>query len=357
MYNQCVDELVRAVPRHVETERAITIAASLRPTWRTAAGWLAIAAASIFTLVHALWNARRRSGIGAVAATLVAAGLLAFPGRALASEATDPPEHVMRPGSMSEWPVDDKDPLKTVPTPAQRDSEPLQFGYHLMDLADKAQEATKRGDHEAAAKFYEAMAKAVPDVSIAFGKMCESYEAAGQREKAITACEVALTKQGVRIDDYSRFARLVLSKPTRLEPQEIEDVDAVAEHLKSDSGARAYGFEVECNLAVRLGDPKRLEECAPALAAIAPDAPKTLFFQWSLALQKHDYAAARLWLDRARASSMPKEEVQRMDDALVGAMPIWRRTFHDWRIATTLVLLAVAGVGMFMTWRRSHAMA
>src|SRR5262249_27086776 len=156
-------------------------------------------AASIFTLVHALWNARRRKGIMAVGATLVAAGLLAFPGRALASEATAaPPEHAMRPGSMSEWPVDDKDPLKTVPTPAQRDSEPLQFGYHLMDLADKAQDATKRGDHEAAAKFYEAMAKAVPDVSIAFAKMCESYEAAGQREKAITACGIALNKQGVR---------------------------------------------------------------------------------------------------------------------------------------------------------------
>jgi hypothetical protein len=157
--------------------------------------------------------------------------------------------------------------------------------------------------------------------------------------------------------DYTHYAGLVLAKPIKLEQGEIDDVDAVIEHLKGDPAARPAGLEVQCDLGVRLGDKKRLEECAPALAELAPDNPKAVFFQWSLALMKHDYAAANTFLAHAKASPMKREEVAKMEEATIGALPIWRRAFHDWRIPATLLVLVAAALGMTMTWRRSRAMA
>jgi hypothetical protein len=148
-----------------------------------------------------------------------------------------------------------------------------------------------------------------------------------------------------------------LAKPTRLEPAEVDDVDAVVDHLKKDESSRPAGFEVQCNLAVRLGDKQRLEECAPALAAVAPGDPKTLFFEWSLALMHRDFPAARKFLEHAKASPMKPEEVARMEEATIGALPIWRRAFQDWRIPATLGIVVAAALAMGMTWRRARAIA
>jgi tetratricopeptide (TPR) repeat protein len=365
MLNDCVADLERVAPAHDETLRAMSFATAIRPGWPTALGWLAIVGLALGTMVHALFQSRRRgwrrsarAGAGSAAVVIALVGLL--PARAFADgvdNSANGEERVPRAGSLSKWSVDEKNPEGTVPSPGQRDADPLEYGYHLMDLTDKGEAAMRRGDYAAAAKFYAALAKAVPDVSIAFAKACDAYDALGDREKALASCAAALRRQGVRVGDYAHFARLVLAKPTRLDPSEVDDVDAVIDHLKKDESARPAGFEVQCNLAVRLGDKKRLEECAPALAVIAPGDPKTLFFQWSLALMQRDFPAARRFIEHAKASPMKPEEVAKMEEATIGALPIWRRAFHDWRIPTTLGILLFAGLAILTTWRRSDAMA
>jgi tetratricopeptide (TPR) repeat protein len=358
MLNDCVADLQRIAPNHYETSRATAIAASIRPGWRTAAGWLAIAGVAIATLMHALLRSRRRGSAATVVGTAVVLAVALSAGRASADgiEKTDN-ERAPQAGALSKWAIDDKDPSASVPSVAQRDADPLEYGYHLMDLTDKAEAAMRRGDQAAAAKFYAALAKAVPDVSIAYAKMCDAYDAMGDRDKAVQSCTAALGKQGVRIGDYTHYARLVLAKPTRLGQEEIDDLDAVVEHLKNDQAARPAAFEIECSLGVRLGDKRRLDECAPSLAALAPDDTKTLFYQWSLALMQHDYAAASAFLEHAKKSPMPREDVSKMEDATIGALPVWRRAFHDWRIPATLAILVAAALGMAMTWRRSRALA
>jgi len=321
---------------------------------------LAMVGFSIATLVHALLRLRRRSSMTAAAvagAALVLAVVLA-PSRAFADGIENSEDQrVPRAGALSKWSIDDKDPSASVPSPAQRDSDPLEYGYHLMDLTDQAEAAMKRGDHAAAAKLYAALAKAVPDVSIAYAKMCDAYDAMGDRDKAIESCTAALGKPGVRIGDYSHYARLVLAKPIRLDQSEIDDLDAVVDHLKNDPSARSAAFDIECGLGIRLGDKRRLEECAPALATLSPEDTKTVFYQWSLALMQHDYTAANTFLEHAKKSPMPREDVVKMEEATIGALPVWRRAFHDWRIPTTLAILAAAALGMAMTWRRSRALA
>ena len=47
--------------------------------------------------------------------------------------------------------------------PKQRDGNPLEFGYFVQDLLAKAEIATKKQDHQAAIRYYRALAIGVPD--------------------------------------------------------------------------------------------------------------------------------------------------------------------------------------------------
>ena len=55
-----------------------------------------------------------------------------------------------------------------------------------------------------------ALAKAVPDRSVSYGKMCAAYEALGERDHGLESCRDALGRQGVRVEDFSRYVRLLL---------------------------------------------------------------------------------------------------------------------------------------------------
>jgi tetratricopeptide (TPR) repeat protein len=359
MFKECVDTLLRIAPGHFETERALAIAARLRPGWGTVTCWLAIALATLGTLSHALLAKRRsfmNGGLG-VAVLLCVLGSFSTTAWAGISEEPTPPtppveEHTPHAGALSIWPINHQNPESSVPTPQQRDSNPLEYGYHLMDLTDAAVAATKAGDHQAAVKYYRALAKAVPDVSISFGKLCESYDAAGDRANAIGTCAIALGKPGVRLVDFQHYARLLLSKPGTLDSAEVEDVDTVIAHLKTDEAGRPSAYEIECNLAVRIGDVKRLEECTPILNLAAPDDSKTIFFQWSLALMHRDFSGAKDLLERAKASSMPPKDIRFMEEAMVKALPIWRRFMFDWRLGATLALMVLGGAALLTVSRR-----
>ena len=87
--------------------------------------------------------------------------------------------------------INHADPASTVPTEAEKNAKPLEFGYYLQDLIAFAMAAEKAGDHLGAARYYRAFARAVPDESIAFQKLCESLQKAGRRDEAMAACRDA----------------------------------------------------------------------------------------------------------------------------------------------------------------------
>ena len=266
-------------------------------------------------------------------------------------------DDVLSPDGLSKWKIDDADPLKSVPTPQQRDGDPLQFGYHLMDLAEKGGVAVKKGDHRSAVKYFAALAKAVPDRSIAFTKMCTSYEALGDWEKAVEACRTALGLPGVTVADSTHFVRLVLAKRSALSPTEVEDVAAVITNLQSDESTRRLANELQCELGVRIEDAKRLEECTTALAAVAPDDPRTISYRWALALTKKDFGQARTVIEHAKATTMPPEGIRQMEQATLAAEPLWRKGLRDWRIPAGLSGILVAAGLAFLVVRRRSAMA
>ncbi len=282
----------------------------------------------------------RRSGVGAIKAT--AAGALmsaAVMSHGAVARAEPPPPA----GWLSKWPVSDEDPASSIPTDKEKNSDPLQFGYWIQDLIAKAEHASKRGDHAASAKLWDALGIAVPDRAVAFGKACEQYEALADYDKAIDACGHALLRDGLTVSDYTRFVRVVLAKPGPLAPKETIALRQVIDHMKAADAGRAAAVDLECEVAVRTSNVAELRECTTALRATAPDDAKTISYRWALALLENDFGQARKLIDDAKASGIDPVGLENMQRATSeDARYYWRRILL-W-LACFALLLGAAGV-------------
>jgi hypothetical protein len=185
-------------------------------------------------------------------------------------------------GTFSEWPVSDSDPESSVPGEIQKQRNPLQFGYWLMDVAQTASAATRRGDHAAAIRYYRALAKAVPERSISFTRLCESYEAAGDWQDAVENCSAALTHAGANLRDYTHYFDLLVAKRGSLNAQEISALSSVVEHVRLEPSGSGLADDLDCRLGARIGDVDRLRRCVRSLEATVPGDPKTLAHRQSL---------------------------------------------------------------------------
>jgi tetratricopeptide (TPR) repeat protein len=310
-------ELERLAPDHPETVRARRLAPDTHQGWRLA-GWALLALA----LLGALARRGRRLLVASRAAPRLALALLclgALARQAAAEEALAPPEH------LGDEPINDKDPSSQVPTPEVANANPIKFAYLLMDLATKAEEAEKRGQPAQAIKYYQALAKAVPNRSVSYGKICRAYEAIGNRDAALAACRDAIAREGVRVDDYQRYVRLLLDHPGTITPVERADVLEIEAHLRKDPAAQAGANDVRCQLGARLGDRSMLEEC---VARLTGNDARALSYRWALALQRHRFPEAQSLVEQARAAGMPAELLARMEAVTRGQqlrrrLPLW----------------------------------
>jgi len=322
MLQSAVLELERIAPNHYESRRARrALDGFALPGWAWGV-WAALGAAILGTLVHAArakLSARRSRARAAhvVSAALVVLGVLFGAGSSLAATPATGPEGSATPesGGLSQWPVNDADPKKSLPTTEQRDRNPLEFGYHMMDLADKADVAARKGDFTAVGRYYEAMSIAVPDRAIGYRKSCEGYEKAGDKEKALAMCRGALGADGLVIDDYLHFEKLLLAKSGSLSSSDVEDLTQVSLHLKAEQGGMAAGLQVQCDLAERLDDAKKLRDCTEAMARETPNDPKLLVYQWGLAMKEEDYKRAQALIDEARKKALKPAGIEMMERA------------------------------------------
>ncbi len=348
MFDDCLEELRDVAPRSDETRHFEAIAASHSHQRWVRLGWFLILISCVVTAIDAVRRARRRarSAVGIGVAALVLSSLLAVvPKVASASEATRPASSSPSSTGLGDWPIDDQNPTASVPTPEQRDKNPLQFGYFLIDVAQKADDAAKQGNHRAAMEYYRALTLAVPDRSVAFGKLCTEYEALGDREHALRSCADALGKPGAQDTDFAHYVHVVFEKHGALDEREVASVDGVVQHLRKAEGSDAFTEELACELAVRIDDVHRLEGCAAALAASAPNEPSTVSFEWALAISRGDAKAAEAWVERAKALHVGPDVVARMEQATRTLSSSWRRHIPGrgalWAVSGALLLVAI----------------
>jgi tetratricopeptide (TPR) repeat protein len=333
-------ELQRLKPDHYETGRAARIVAGVGPGPLVLLGWGLLLALGAATAARGIGRLRARSRLlakTALTATLVLAAL-AGPARAQAPK-----------GQLSDFPIDEANPEGTLPDKAEFQKNPLQFGYLVMDLADKADAAVKARDYQRAARYYRALTRVAPDRSIGFGKMCEVYELAGDRKNALEACRQALVTAGVRAEDFDRFVRLTLSGQSALTAIERTELNNVVGHLRRTPEGAVPAAEIECQVAVRLSDVAVLRRCTAELARLAADNTNSIGYDWALATLTRDGAGAERALARARQAGVSLAGLERMESAT-------RRTNLTRSLSYGLaVVLVLAAAGLFLRRRRELA--
>ncbi len=242
--------------------------------------------------------------------------------------------------------IDENHPERSIPTPEQALKNPLQMGYLLMDLIARGEAASEVGDHEAAIRYYRAIAKAVPERAVSFSKLCKSHETLAQYPQALDACKQALGKGGATSEDYLRYVRLVLRQADPLLPAQIEELDGIVKHLREQVGSDIPGkimtAQVACEIATRLEDSSRLSSCTHELVQLAPKDARTLTFQWAFALKQHDTDAARSLLASATQSGLPPAALGQMQAQLeteLSRPSAFMTVLREWGLWTGISLL------------------
>ncbi|MBN2196970.1 MAG: hypothetical protein JW751_29465 [Polyangiaceae bacterium] len=362
MLKSCVADLERVAPAHPETLRAQHLAARASPVPMRALGWGALVLSLLVTGCHWVVGFFRRHGHGARASGRARRGLgrggaapsgplialllggLAFTcarsaGAAAGAEG-DP--------SASEGLVSRDEPELSVPTPVERDADPLAFGNFLMEATDLAEKAMREGDYAASARYFRAVVKAVPDRSVGYARLCDAYEAMGDRKTAILACRNALGHDGVTVKDYARYVRLAIGGTQSPDPALLADVEAVLQHLRAEKANEILVEQLDCEVGMRTKDDARLEHCIDVLRGLVPDDPQLVLYQWSLAAQQARFRDAEAILVQARDTNLAPSLLDEMTNATHRLR--WQRTLRTSLLVGgglgLLVLLGYLGVAV-----------
>jgi hypothetical protein len=215
--------------------------------------------------------------------------------------------------------VDDTDPEAHLPSEEERVKRPLDVGYLLMDLDERAEASRTSGNWNAALKYHRAGAALMPDRAISFALVCQDYEKLSMRKEALEACGTALSLPGAKLEHFVRFVQLVTTRPGEPDATEVTDALLAIEHVKKQPGGRLAGFELQCELSVRTHDKAALRECSQEIARAAPGTPRAISFAWALAMEDRDFARAESVLAEAAKGAIDKQALAKMERALAQA--------------------------------------
>jgi hypothetical protein len=128
--------------------------------------------------------------------------------------------------------VNDDDPLQNIPSDEERNQHPLEFGYYLQDLIARAQGALQKKDWARAAKYFETIARIVPNQAITFSRLCTCYAELGRIDVAAANCGRATQLPGALVIDHLRFAKYTLQK-AKFTTDDAANIDASLAFLRA----------------------------------------------------------------------------------------------------------------------------
>lgn len=257
----------------------------------------------------------------------------------------------------TDFDINDEDPESSVPAAQEAMKNPLHMGYLMMAFTERAEAALKAKNPAKAAKYYQAMIKAVPDRAVSYRKACEAYVAAGDMRKAVENCRAALGKGGVTGADHLAYVRVMLKRPGSFSVAEINDVDAVTDRLASElgvgadpKGQRALA-ELKCQFAVRLAQADRLAACTAELERLKADKAAILPYAWALAIAQDNVNEAESVIQEAKRAGLPaasitfmEKGVERAKDAHTAKLGEQVKRWWPGAVAVALALAALAAV-------------
>jgi hypothetical protein len=314
----------------------------------------------------------RGAGAGAVAMAIMLSPALTPPAAAgeigpmapvpiMSDNAAPAPAQTGKPGwrpplsgqLSSKFGIDAANPENSIPNARDRDRNPLEYGYFIQDLLERADQAQKKKDYGTVIQYYRAVSKAVPESAKGWSKLCEAYDRVHDRDRAIVACRYAIDRPGVEAQDYVRYVHLIIGKSDPLDAKERIEIDAVLTHLDNQPGGELVASHLRCEVGVKASEVAMMEACTRVLTARAPDDPKTIVFRWSLALMKGQTADANRLLTYARAVGIGRESIDRMESITPG--PGGARHKLGFTLGTVAVVLATAAA-LVLGLRRRRAL-
>jgi hypothetical protein len=266
------------------------------------------------TAVHAFLNRtkgderKHTTPAGVVVVVLAVLVSSLMPSRALAGA----PEDVIKEGQLSPFKIDDAHPEAAVLKMQETTQDPLQLGYILQDLDVRIVAAKKANDNAAVARYYHAIAVAVPTTAFGPRKECEASEAAGDIPNAVIACREALTRAGSDVNDYARFVTLVLENPQPLPDQEPKELENVISHLEKTGKAGMLPVLLRCQAAMRFEDRGALDRCRAAIGGARDTDPTVIAIKWGLAVRDQDKARALALVEQAKNAGLSQVQVDKM---------------------------------------------
>ncbi len=360
---QCDTTIGFLSPASQELTRVRTAMAVYRDPWFVWGAWLALTGLVAVTMIHAflrpLFRPRHSAAMRLIQMSLLVLAFLAptevWAQPIVAPRMSDNPK--TKPKDLGSLSVNEQDPERSVPTPQQRDADPVSYAYLVVAISDRAERAFKHEDYKAAVRFYKALVKAVPNRSVSYAKLCRAYEALEDWKSALENCGLALGFDGVTGQDYDEYARLTLEHKPKLQLADIQNLDAVIQHLRSALPESALADIVDCEVGARIHDQQRLLRCTTKLTAIAPSDPKTLTFQWAYAVDRGDYYGAKALLARLKQTPLGPSTIERMEQTTLSARPLWRRVLSNWWSLGVLALFLIALGALRLKWQRRPATA
>jgi tetratricopeptide (TPR) repeat protein len=342
MYSACLVRLEANARGYFETARW-RAARPGAPAWLYWLGWSLLGVLAAVTLAQSFLRWFRAPALRAAKPRNAALVVLAL-GACCTQRAQAAEVHLQ----LSHFRINFDDPESQIPTPAERNANPLEFGYFIQDLAAEGVFYERKQDYATAVKFWRASAKAVPDEAVAFARACQDYQRLGERDNALSYCSRALNLQGVTSADYVRFGELTIQKFGPLSTSEIDDLTAAIAHVAKQENGGGPAAVMECQLGVKLEDEAKLAHCTSVLAKNTPNDPHTLTFEWSLAMKRRNYGEARRLVNAMSKTSLPPETLAQIRAATAEASAWWRRPFTDPRYGLGLAcLLGVIAVLVF----------
>jgi hypothetical protein len=127
------------------------------------------------------------------------------------------------------------------------------------------------------------------------------------------ACRTVLTIEGSTTTDYIHFIQLALTKSGKPSPDEHKEMEAVIAHLAAQPDMGITPAVLRCDVALKFEDVKTLESCTQELARLAPKDPRTVSYQWALAVQKKQRSVALQLIDRAREAGVSTAGITMME--------------------------------------------
>lgn len=313
----CLADLRRIAPNAPETKHMLATATPRAHVWLWVLRCVLILA-PLATLAHFLirrWRVRVRALLTGktAAAVFVMTAMFTAAGSARGALMDRNGHPEMENDQISIFPIDDTNPEASIPSLAQQNEKPLQFGYFLQDLAAKVERAKKNHDIPAQIRYYRAIAKAAPGSPYGARKLCDVLQEAGDIDGAIVACRTATAIEGTTVGDFRHLIDVILSKPDPLSADLRSEAYAAIEHIEKEAQLGSLTDVIRCDAALRFQDWGTLDVCARRLGRSAPDDAKTVSFQWALAVHAHDEQKAEALVDRARQLGMEAAGLRKME--------------------------------------------